>query len=70
MSQLLSMLMNKFMSGQLQNLPQMQMFNQMMSGKTQAQQIETLLNMARSKGIDMNAKMFSEADIKQLGLKL
>lgn len=70
MSQLLSMLINKFMSGQLQNMPQMQMFNQMMNGKTQAQQIETLLNMARSKGIDINAKMFSESDIKQLGLKL
>jgi hypothetical protein len=40
----------------------------MMSGKNQQQQIETLLNAAKSKGIDINEKRFTEADVRALGL--
>jgi hypothetical protein len=40
----------------------------MMSGKNQQQQIETLLNAARSQGIDINEKRFTEADVRALGL--
>jgi hypothetical protein len=47
----------------------MALFNQMMNGKNSQQQIETLLNSAKSKGIDINAKTFSEADLRMLGLK-
>ena len=47
----------------------MQQFNQMMGGKDSSQQIQTLLNLAKSRGFDINAKMFSEADIQSLGLK-
>lgn len=57
------------MGGRLQNDPRMALFNQMMSGKNSQQQIETLLNSAKSKGIDINAKTFSEADLRMLGLK-
>ena len=46
----------------------MQSFNQMMSGKTTDQQIQTLLNVAKSRGFDVNAKMFSEEDLKSFGL--
>lgn len=46
----------------------MGLFNQMMQGKSNEQQIQTLLNSAKSKGIDINKKMFSEADLKALGL--
>jgi len=53
----------------MQNSPEMQTFAQMMNGKTPDQQRQTLLNMAKSRGLDVNAKIFSEADIKQLGLK-
>ena len=70
MNPLLQMLFNRFVNGQLQNMPEMQVFNQMMNGKTPAQQAQTLLNMAKSRGIDINAKIFSEADIRQLGLKM
>lgn len=52
----------------LQNKPEMQLFNQMMSGKNPQQQFETILNSARSKGIDVNKKMFSESDLRQMGL--
>lgn len=69
MNILIRNLMGQFMQGTLQNTPQMQMFNQMMQGKSQKQQWETLLNMAKSKGIDINQKVFSEADIKSLKLK-
>lgn len=69
MNPLLSQLLNNFVMGKLNNMPQMQMFNQMMNGKTPQQQIQTILNMAKSKGIDINQKIFSEEDLKSFGLK-
>jgi predicted XRE-type DNA-binding protein len=38
----------------------------MMQGKTPQQQADTLLNIARSKGIDVNEKRFSVADIQKV----
>lgn len=70
MNGLLMQLMNRFMAGQLQNMPEMQMFNQMMNGKTPQQQAQTILNIARSKGIDPNAKIFTEQDILSFGLNI
>lgn len=61
------MLMSKFLQGQFQ--PQMQMFNQMMSGKTLEQQKQTILNMAQSKGFDINQKIFSEQDLQMFGVQ-
>lgn len=69
MNPLLSQLLNNFLMGKLNNMPQMKMFNQMMNGKTPEQQMQTILNMAKSKGIDINQKMFSEEDLKGFGLK-
>lgn len=69
MNPLLSQLLNNFVMGKLNNMPQMQMFNQMMNGKTPQQQLQTILNMAKSKGIDINQKIFSEEDLKSFGLK-
>lgn len=68
MNALLGQIMNNFIMGKLNNIPQMQSFNQMMSGKTTDQQIQTLLNVAKSRGFDVNAKMFSEEDLKSFGL--
>lgn len=68
MNPMLQMLMQQVMSGQMQNNPMMQTFNQMMAGKNPQQQFETLLNCAKSNGIDINAKMFSQQDMKSLGL--
>lgn len=56
------------MSGQLTNNPLMSTFNQMMAGKDQNKQFQTLLNIAKSKGINIDEKMFSESDLRQLGL--
>jgi uncharacterized protein (DUF302 family) len=56
--------------GNMQNSPQMQTFNQMMSGKTYDQQMQTIFNMAKSKGIDVNAKIFTEEETRQLGLNM
>ena len=58
-----------YMAGMFNNHPLMKQFNQMMAGKNREQQAQTLINLARSKGIDPNAKMFSEQDLKKLGLK-
>lgn len=56
------------MQGQFQNNPLMGVFNQMMSGKNTQQQLQTLLNTAKSRGIDIDAKTFSAEDLRTLGL--
>lgn len=57
------------MMGQFNNSPQMQMFNQMMSGKNKQEQMQTLINLAQSRGLDINQKIFNESDLQMLGLK-
>lgn len=57
------------MMGQFNNSPQMQMFNQMMSGKSKQEQMQTLINLAQSRGVDINQKIFNESDLQMLGLK-
>ena len=42
------------MSGKLNSDPRMQQFQQLMAGKSYAQQKETLLNFAQSRGFDRN----------------
>lgn len=61
--------MSQLMQGQLSHSPLMQTFNQMMSGKTKEQQIQTLINIAKSRGFDVDAKLFSEEDLRKLKLK-
>lgn len=62
-------MMQMMMQGQMQNLPQMQLYNQMMQGKNPNQRLETLLNAAKSNGFDINKKIFSEADLRSLKLR-
>ena len=45
-------------------------FNQMMNGKNPEQQMQTILNMAKSQGFDVNAKIITEQQAQQLGLKI
>ena len=48
--------------------PQMRsLFNQMMQGKTKEEQIQTILNAAKSNGVDINQKVFPEELIKSFG---
>lgn len=63
-------LMNMVMQNRLQAMPEMQIFNQFFGGKNSQDQMQTLLNMANEKGIDINEKKFSAEDLKQLGFKL
>lgn len=69
MNPLIQQLMQQAMAGSLQNNPTMGLFNQMMGGKDTRTQMQTLLNCAKSKGMDIDKKIFSEADLKALGLK-
>lgn len=62
------MMMQQLMSGSLMNNPAMSLYNQMMNGKNIQQQMQTLLNSAKSQGMDVDAKIFSESDLKTLGL--
>lgn len=47
-----------------------QTFEQMMAGKDFGQQMQTILNMAKSQGIDINAKIITEQQAQQLGLNI
>ncbi|MBR1599990.1 MAG: hypothetical protein IJ677_00270 [Alphaproteobacteria bacterium] len=55
-------------------MPQMQqplqMYNQMMSGKNPQEQFQTIMNMAKSQNFDINAKIFTEQQLRQLGLNI
>ena len=62
-------MMQMMMQGRFQNHPQMALFNQMMQGKNPNQQIETILNAAKSNGFDINQKMFTEEDLRALKLR-
>lgn len=42
----------------------------MMAGKNEGQQIQTILNMAKSQGFDINAKIITEQQAHQLGLNI
>ena len=69
MNQILNNIFQQIMAGKMQGTPMMNLFNQMMHGKSQQEKIQTLLNSAKSRGIDINKKMFSENDLKSLKLK-
>jgi hypothetical protein len=62
-------LIQRYMQGQFNNHPAMKQINNMLAGKTPEQQRQTLLNFAKSNGIDPDRKIFSEQDLKMLGLK-
>lgn len=47
-------ILNMYMQGQFRNHPLMQTVNQMMAGKTPEQQKETIRNVAKSRGFDLN----------------
>ena len=67
MNGMIQVLAQKFLNGQLQNLPQMQQVNQLLQGKNKQQQLQTLYNFAQSQGVDINQKIFSQSDLKALG---
>lgn len=48
------MLLNMFMQGKFANHPMMRTVQQMMAGKTPEQQRQTVINVARSYGFDLN----------------
>lgn len=52
--QMISILMNRVLQGQLANHPLMKTVNQMMAGKTPEQQRQTIINTANSYGFDLN----------------
>lgn len=41
----------------------------MLAGKSPEQQWQTLMNFAKSQGLDPDAKIFSEADLKTFGIR-
>ena len=66
MNNMLSMLLNRAMQGQLANHPMMATVNQMMAGKTPEQQRQTVINAARSCGFDLN--QLPQDVLRQAGL--
>lgn len=68
MNPTLQQLAQQLMSGQMQNSPMLAAFNKMMAGKNPQEQFRTLLNAAKNKGVDVEAKIFTKEDLKALGL--
>ncbi|MBP5698834.1 MAG: hypothetical protein J6W96_04850, partial [Alphaproteobacteria bacterium] len=70
MNGLVNMLINNLLSNRLNTMPQMQIFNQMMSGKNPQEQFQTIMNMAKSTKFDTNAIIITEQQAKELGLNI
>lgn len=66
---MLENLVQMYITNRFRNDPRLAAFNQMFAGKNTQQGIQTILNLAKSKGFDLDAKIFSENDVKLLGLK-
>ena len=61
-------LMSQAMFAKLQNHPLMNLFNQMMNGKTNDQKWDTFLNFAESNHQNIHEKRFTEQQVRRLGL--
>jgi len=74
MFNIMNMLVNNLLANKLNSMPQyqqyIQSFNQMMNGKNDQQQMQTILNMAQSRGIDIHAPIITEQQARQLGLNI
>lgn len=68
MNGILSQIMNNMLGGRFKQ--QMDMFNQMMNGKNTQQQMQTIINMAKNRGFDVNKKIFSEQDLQAIGINI
>lgn len=68
MNGLLNQIMNNMLGGRFKQ--QMDMFNQMMNGKNPQQQFQTIFNMAKSRGFDVNKKIFSDQDLQAIGINI
>lgn len=67
---MLENLIQMYMANRIQNDPRiMGPFRQFFAGKNNQQSAQTLINLAKSKGFDPDAKVFSEQDVRALGLK-
>lgn len=66
---MIQMLINMLLQGTLRNHPMMAQYNQMMQGKNSEQQMQTIMNIAKSRGIDINAPIITEQQARLLRLK-
>lgn len=58
------------LEGQFANHPLMKQAQNMLSGKSKQGQIETLLNTAKTLGLDLNEKRFSAEQLRSLGINI
>lgn len=68
MNAFLNQIVNNMLGGRFKQ--QIDMFNQMMNGKNPQQQFQTIFNMAKSRGFDVNKKIFSEQDLQAIGINI
>lgn len=67
---MLNKILQMYMTGKLQQMPQWNTFSQFFNGKNKQQKIETFLNIAKENNVDINAKMFTAKELRQIGLIL
>lgn len=68
MNAVLNQIMNNVLGGRFKQ--QIDLFNQMMNGKNPQQQFQTIFNMAKNRGFDVNKKIFSEQDLQAIGINM
>lgn len=67
---MLNNLLMGLLEGQFANHPLMKQAQNMLSGKSKQGQIETLLNTAKTLGLDLNEKRFSAEQLRSLGINI
>lgn len=63
-------LMNRFFKGEFNDNPIVRKIYDMLEGKSDAQKYRILINMMEGRGFDINAKIFSEVDLKRWGIPI
>lgn len=63
-------IMNRFFKGEFNDNPIVRRIYNMLEGKSDAQKYATLVNMMQGQGFDINAKIFTEADLKRWGIPI
>ena len=67
---MLNSLITGLIQGQFANHPLMKQVQSMLQGKSNQEQIQTLINTAQTLGLDINEKRFTAEQLQQLGIKL
>lgn len=61
---------NRFLKGEFNDNPIVKRIYSMLEGKSDIQKYATIVNMLQGQGVDINAKIFTEQDLKRWGIPI